>query len=159
MSFRTAKFLLAERFDDMKAHDNRGDVYRRRDAVGPARLRAVAAKGTRRCVSKPDNCSNPFIATVRIKLTRTPLAQLYRQDVRSWPLTSFTALQKCGRYRINCGQTAASYLTGSAAFDPERSRSDPNIDPTCKRGQGVSCYPPRRSPVPKRSVLGSNHLR
>ena len=23
-----------------------------------------------------------------------------------WPLTSFTALQKCGRYRINSGQTA-----------------------------------------------------
>jgi len=34
------------------------------------------------------------------------------------PLTSFTALQKCGRYRINSGQTAPSGLTGSAAFDP-----------------------------------------
>ena len=35
-----------------------------------------------------------------------------------WPLTSFTALQKGGRYRINSGQTAPSGLTGSAAFDP-----------------------------------------
>jgi hypothetical protein len=36
------------------------------------------------------------------------------------PLTSFTPLQKCGRYRINSGQTAPSGLTGSAAFDPFR---------------------------------------
>jgi len=35
-----------------------------------------------------------------------------------WPSTSFTALQKCGRYRINGGQTAPSGLIGSAAFDP-----------------------------------------
>jgi hypothetical protein len=35
-----------------------------------------------------------------------------------WPLTSFTALQKCGRYRAISGQTAPSGLTGSAAFDP-----------------------------------------
>ena len=41
-------------------------------------------------------------------------------DFRSWPLTSFTALQKCGRYPINSGQTAPSGLTGSAAFDPRR---------------------------------------
>jgi hypothetical protein len=34
------------------------------------------------------------------------------------PLTSFTALQKCGRYRTNSGQNAPSDLTGSAAFDP-----------------------------------------
>jgi hypothetical protein len=33
-------------------------------------------------------------------------------------LTSFTALQKGGRYRINSGQTAPSGLTSSAAFDP-----------------------------------------
>jgi hypothetical protein len=39
--------------------------------------------------------------------------------VHTWPLTSFTALQKCGRYRINSGQTAPSGLTGSAAFDPK----------------------------------------
>ena len=42
----------------------------------------------------------------------------YDEDVRKWPLTSFTVLQKCGRYRINSGQTAPSGLTGSAAFDP-----------------------------------------
>jgi hypothetical protein len=40
--------------------------------------------------------------------------------VSFWPLTSFRALQKCGRYRINSGQTAPSDLTGSAAFDPDR---------------------------------------
>ena len=34
--------------------------------------------------------------------------------------TSFTARQKCGRYRINSGQTAPSGLTGSAAFDPKQ---------------------------------------
>jgi hypothetical protein len=39
-------------------------------------------------------------------------------DFRYWPLASFTALQKCGRYRINSGQTAPSDLTASAAFDP-----------------------------------------
>ena len=39
--------------------------------------------------------------------------------VHTWPLTSFTAPQKCGRYRINSGQTAPSGLTGSAAFDPQ----------------------------------------
>jgi hypothetical protein len=39
--------------------------------------------------------------------------------VHTWPLTSFTALQKGGRYRINSGQTAPSGLTGSAAFDPQ----------------------------------------
>jgi hypothetical protein len=38
--------------------------------------------------------------------------------INMWPLTSFTALQKCGRYRINSGQTAPSGLTGSAAFGP-----------------------------------------
>ena len=51
----------------------------------------------------------------------------------SWPLTSFTALQKCGRYRINSGQTAPSGLTGSAAFDPERTpdgRSGCSLDDT-----------------------------
>jgi hypothetical protein len=31
----------------------------------------------------------------------------------------FTGLKKCGRYRINSGQTAPSGLTGSAAFDPK----------------------------------------
>ena len=36
--------------------------------------------------------------------------------------TSFTALQKGGRYRINSGQTAQSGWTGSAAFDPKRTR-------------------------------------
>ena len=40
-------------------------------------------------------------------------------NFRIWPLTSFTAMQKCGRYRINSGQTAPSGLTGSAAFDPK----------------------------------------
>src|ERR1700726_407421 len=40
-----------------------------------------------------------------------------RCDVAFWPLTSFTALQKGGRYRINSGQTAPSGLTSSAAFD------------------------------------------
>jgi hypothetical protein len=39
--------------------------------------------------------------------------------VHTWPLTSFTALQKGGRYRINSGQTAPSGLTSSAAFDPQ----------------------------------------
>ena len=43
--------------------------------------------------------------------------------VACWPLTSFTALQKCGRYRINSGQTAPSGLTSSAAFDPLRKSS------------------------------------
>src|SRR6476659_2151594 len=36
------------------------------------------------------------------------------------PLTSFTALQKCGRYRINSGQTAPSRLTASVEIDPQR---------------------------------------
>jgi hypothetical protein len=31
--------------------------------------------------------------------------------VHTWPLTSFTALQKCGRYRINSGQPAPSGMT------------------------------------------------
>ena len=49
--------------------------------------------------------------------------------VTYWPLSSFTALQKCGRYRINSGQTAPSCLTGSAAFDPQRTcASDPVRD-------------------------------
>jgi hypothetical protein len=43
-----------------------------------------------------------------------------RTNGRGWPSTSLTALQKCGRYRINSGQTAPSGLTGSAAFDPKR---------------------------------------
>jgi hypothetical protein len=43
---------------------------------------------------------------------------LAARNVALWPLTSFTALQKCGRYRTNSGQTAPSGLTGSAAFDP-----------------------------------------
>jgi hypothetical protein len=48
-----------------------------------------------------------------------PTAAFTRADFgRFWPSTSFTALQKCGRYRINSGQTAPSGLTGSAAFDP-----------------------------------------
>jgi hypothetical protein len=33
---------------------------------------------------------------------------------------SAKALQKCGRYRTNSGQTTPSGLTSSAAFDPER---------------------------------------
>ena len=41
-----------------------------------------------------------------------------RGDFGYWPITSFTALQKGGRYRINSGQTAPSGLTSSAAFDP-----------------------------------------
>jgi hypothetical protein len=41
-------------------------------------------------------------------------------NVAYWPITSFTALQKGGRYRINSGQTAPSGLTSSAAFDPQR---------------------------------------
>jgi hypothetical protein len=41
-------------------------------------------------------------------------------NIRSWPSTSFTALQKCGRYRINSGQTAPSGLTGSATFNPKQ---------------------------------------
>ena len=46
-----------------------------------------------------------------------PTAAFTRADFgRFWPSTSFTALQKCGRYRINSGQTAPSGLTGSAAF-------------------------------------------
>ena len=40
------------------------------------------------------------------------------QNVANWPSTSITALQKCGRYPINSGQTAPSGLTGSAAFEP-----------------------------------------
>ena len=50
----------------------------------------------------------------------TTVVQKIRVNVRCWPLTSFTAPQKCGRYRINSGQTAPSGLTGSAAFDPEQ---------------------------------------
>jgi hypothetical protein len=42
------------------------------------------------------------------------------RDVSNWPVTSFTALQKCSRYRINSGQTAPSGMTVSAAFDPMR---------------------------------------
>jgi hypothetical protein len=38
--------------------------------------------------------------------------------VHTWPLTSFTALQKCGRYRRKSGQTAPSGMIVSAAFDP-----------------------------------------
>jgi hypothetical protein len=40
-------------------------------------------------------------------------------DVAYWPLTSFTALQKCGRYRINSGHTVPSGLIGSVANDPK----------------------------------------
>jgi hypothetical protein len=40
---------------------------------------------------------------------------------RYWHLTPFTPLQKCGRYRINSGQTAATGLTSFAAEDPSRS--------------------------------------
>jgi hypothetical protein len=36
--------------------------------------------------------------------------------VRTWPLTSFAALQKGGHYRINSGQTAPLGMTVSAAF-------------------------------------------
>jgi hypothetical protein len=42
-----------------------------------------------------------------------------RVNVRDWPVASSAALQKCGRSRINSGQTAPSGLTGSAAFDPK----------------------------------------
>jgi hypothetical protein len=40
-------------------------------------------------------------------------------------------LQKCGRYRINSGQTAPSGLTGSAAFDPLRKSSLPANNSYC----------------------------
>jgi hypothetical protein len=43
-----------------------------------------------------------------------------RLSQQNRPLTSFTALHKFGRYRINSGQTAPSDLTGSDAFDPSR---------------------------------------
>jgi hypothetical protein len=39
--------------------------------------------------------------------------------VHTWPLTSFTALQKFGRYRMNSGQPVLSGLIGSDAFDPQ----------------------------------------
>ena len=47
-----------------------------------------------------------------------PLLRNGSEHVCCWPITSFTALQKGGRYRINSGQTAPSGLTNSAAFDP-----------------------------------------
>ena len=39
-----------------------------------------------------------------------------REAVHTWPLTSFTALQKCGRYGINSGQTVPPGFIGSVAF-------------------------------------------
>ncbi|MGD0421770.1 MAG: hypothetical protein ABSA68_19690, partial [Xanthobacteraceae bacterium] len=57
--------------------------------------------------------------TFKIRLSdpsQTPM----RLSQQNRPSTSFTPLQKCGRYRINSGQTAPSGLTGSAAFDPSR---------------------------------------
>ena len=38
------------------------------------------------------------------------------RHISTLPLTSFTALQKCGRYRRNSGQTAPSGMTVSAAL-------------------------------------------
>ena len=67
------------------------------------------------------------MASGHVNRTQRPNTWLHRPSLRredspcqlgavhTWPLTSFTALQKCGRYS---GQTAPSGLTGSAAFDP-----------------------------------------
>lgn len=42
-----------------------------------------------------------------------------KRNVSCWPLTSFTALQKFGRYRMNSGQPVLSGLIGSDASDPQ----------------------------------------
>ena len=49
---------------------------------------------------------------------RRPFCSYAKQAMSDWPLTSFTALQKSGRCRINSGQTSPSDLIGSAAFEP-----------------------------------------
>ena len=67
--------------------------------------------------------------------------------VHTWPLTSFTALQKCRRYRINSGQTAPSGLTGSAAFDPFETLGRP---PAHRSVMATSPY----SDAPKRYARG-----
>ena len=56
---------------------------------------------------------SPFQISCSRWRTRSSNNEAYVAD---WPLTSFTALQKCGRYRINSGQTAPLGLTGSAAL-------------------------------------------
>jgi hypothetical protein len=95
------------------------------------------------------------------------------QFFRFWPLTSFTALRKCGRYRINSGQAAPSVFTGSAAFDPERTiaivgsdaankprpadRADSNAERVARRQ-----WPPSSTPIGQRQAvvtLGQREIR
>ena len=62
-----------------------------------------------------------------------------------WSLTSFTALQKGGRYRINSGQTAPSGLTSSAAIDLKRTPGSAIVEAAFGSGHGWP-KPPRPLP-------------
>ena len=83
--------------------------------------------GQRSCepqsTGRTHGCSDQCLRLVKKTLANS-------EPFHTWPLSSFTALQKCGRYRINSGQTAPSCsTTGSAAFDPQRTcASDPVRD-------------------------------
>jgi len=76
--------------------------------------RTAGEGGSSRCCER--NSCGPSIR--RLPENGPSLHCFAGQLSRLWPFTSFTALQKCSRYRINSGQTAPSGLTGSQRFGP-----------------------------------------
>jgi hypothetical protein len=91
-------------------------------------LRTIARLNTKVCdvlyssLRRRDVASGPsaisrdvrFLVAIRGKADERQTGE----NRRSWPLTSFTPLQKCCRNRINSRQTAPSGFTDSAAIDP-----------------------------------------